>query len=138
MPAAESNQNAITYRSQDLTIELEPLEVEERTGSVQLSIRVAWESRRQSLHWVASAWTLYSALDEFEVALHSNRQATLTDISGYPVLRITMDDKCARLVLNPVSKHQSPDGDRLTVQIAAESDLPSALAHTFRAFPKWW
>jgi hypothetical protein len=136
--AKDASQNSITCRYQALLIELEPLEVEEQVGSVQLAIRIAYEGKRQSLHWTGKMWISYAALTEFEEALRAHEVATLVDMSLYPVLQIAAVGGQVHVMINPKAERQALDGERLTVKLQAEPGLPSALAMAFRDFPKWW
>ena len=140
MPVTDNDksQKAIACRYEQIAVALEPLDVDERTGGVELGIDVSFKGACQSLHWAHRTWVLYSALNAFEEALRARRPAILIDMSRYPILQVMAASWRVSLVLNPTSGSQSADGERLTVQLGAEPGLVAALADAFRTFPKWW
>lgn len=136
-PENSALQTAISYRSDELEIELEPMEIDERSRSVLLELRVASEVVWQSTRWMGKAWFAYADLDNFEQALRSGRDATLTQLGDYPTLRVAVAGEHARPLINPDSARRPP-GAGLTIEIEAEPSLLAGLAQAFRAYPKWW
>ena len=113
------------------------MEIDERSGSILLELRVASEVVWQSIRWAGRGWFAYADLDDFEQALRSGRDATLTQLGDYPTLRVAVVGEHARLLINPDSARRPP-GAGLTIEIEVEPDLPAVLAQAFRAYPKWW
>lgn len=130
--------NTITYRSHHLGIELDPLEVEEQTGSMCLTPHVTHEGAWRSLRWVGrQIWVKYMALDAFERALRSGQEAVLMDLSDHPTPRIVPGDRRTHVLINPAKTRRSLDGEASAIERAAEPGLPAGLAQAFRDFPRW-
>lgn len=131
--------NTILCRSRRFEIELDPSEIEERTGSMCLTVRVTHEGTWQSLRWVGrQMWVTYAALDAFEGALRSGREAVLTDMSDHPALRIVPGVERTHVLINSKGTRRSSDGEASTIELAVEPDVPARLAQALRDFPRWW
>ena len=122
-----------------LRLSLSFADVDTSHFGVRILVQIAYAGSFQNLKWSADhVWIEYPKLQQFEKALLNGVEATLSDMSDYPILKFERHTPHERLTINPRSTRQSTDGESMTVTMQVLDGTMLALSSSMNEFPKWW
>ena len=115
------------------------IEVDTSDFGVRVHLEITYSGSFQNFKWsVEHLWIEYERLTQFEAELRGGVQATLHDMSDYPILHLESDSSAERLTINPRAPRQSTNGESMTVSLKIPDDSMRALHSSLSEFPKWW
>jgi hypothetical protein len=115
------------------------VEVDSSDFGVRVHLEIAYTGSFQYLKWsVEHLWIEYAEFKKFEGALQDGLEATLRDMSDYPILHFERSYSQERLTINPRSPRQSTDGESMIVVLEILGGSMRALHSSLSEFPKWW
>lgn len=115
------------------------VEVDSSDFGVRAGVDIEYIGSRQNLKFSAEhLWIEYAELRKFENDLLEGVEATLHDMSDYPVLHFKRESSHESLTINPLSQRQSPDGDAIVTYLKIETGSIQVLHSSLSQFAKWW
>ena len=129
----------ITFFHDVLSMSMDFLEVDERSGGVRIRICVEYNGIRQQLKWVHDGvWIEYSCLSAFESQLGEGSEAALTNMGMYSILKFRRDQLHEHLTINPPAERMPVDGDAIAVNLLVGPGTMDKFYRALADFAKWW
>lgn len=129
----------ITFFHDSLSVSMDFLEVDQRSGGVRVKICVEYHGLHQQLKWIHDGiWIEYSSLSSFESQLGEGLEAVLTNMSMYSILKFRRDQQHECLTINPPAERMPVDADAIAVNLLLGMGAMEKFYRALADFAKWW